>query len=67
MVVFLSILSSKGANQLLVLYIQTFGNIQGKLITEAEVLKCFRTSENLAMENYVLAYHTANKDHTDIL
>ena len=66
-VVFLYILSSKGANELQLLYIRTFGNIQGKFITEAEVLKCFRTSENLAMENYVLAYHTANKDHTDIL
>ena len=66
--VFVFILSSKGANQL-----------QGKFSTKTVVLKCissnyfleicrrFRTtSEKLAMENYVLAYHTANKDHNDI-
>ena len=33
-----------------------------------EIFRRFRrTSEKLAMENYVLAYHTANKDHNDIL
>ena len=48
--------------------------------TEAAVLSCipgtfflemfsesFRaTSEKLVLENYVLAYHTSNKDHTKI-
>ena len=77
---FVYILSSKGANQLQVLYIRTLGNIQGKFSTEASVLKCiprnifmetcrsFRTtSENLALENYVLAYHAADKNHAEIL
>ena len=27
----------------------------------------FRTAKKLALENYVLAYHTANKDHAKIL
>ena len=67
------ILSSKGANQLQVLYIKTLGNIQGNFSTEAAVLKCipsiffwkfaevFRTtSEKLALENFVLAYHTTD-------
>ena len=40
-VVFVFILSSKGANQVQVLYIRTLGNIQGKFTTEAAVLKCF--------------------------
>ena len=32
-----------------------------------EIFRRFRrTSEKLAMENYVLAYHTANKDNNDI-
>ena len=48
--------------------------------TEAAVLKCipsniflkirrsFRTtSQKLVLENYVLAYHTADKDHAEIL
>ena len=79
--VFVYILSSKGANQLQVLYIRTLGNIQGKFsTTEASVLKCiprnifmetcrsFRTtSEKLALENYVLAYHAADKNHAEIL
>ena len=77
---FVYILSSKGANQLQVLYIRTLGNIQGKFSTEASVLKCiprnifmetcrsFRTtSEKLALENYVLAYHAADKNHAEIL
>ena len=37
---FVYILSSKGANQLQVLYIETLGNIQGNFSTEAAVLKC---------------------------
>ena len=74
------ILSSKGANQLQVLYIRTLGNIQGKFTTKAAVLKCIpsnffldicrsfkTTSEKLALENNVLAYHTVDKVHADIL
>ena len=38
--VYVYILSSKGANQLQVLYIRTFVNIQGNFSTEAAVLKC---------------------------
>ena len=34
------ILSSKGANQLQVLYISTLGNIQGNFPTEGAILKC---------------------------
>ena len=79
-VVFVFILSSKGANQLQVLYIRTLGNIQGKFTTKAAVLKCIpsnffldicrsfkTTSEKLALENNVLAYHTVDKVHADIL
>ena len=34
----------------------------------SRICKRFRTTaEKLAMENYVLAFHRANKDHTDIL
>ena len=79
-VVFVFILSSKGANQLQELYIRTLGNIQGKFTTEAAVLKCipknffldvcrsFRiTSEKLALENYALAYYTADKDNANVL
>ena len=78
--VFVYILSSKGANQLHVLYIRTLGNIREKFPTEATVLKCipsnffpearriFRTtSEKLALENYVLAFHRADKDCAEIL
>ena len=74
------ILSSKGAKQLQVLYIRTFGNIQGSFSTEAVALRCisnnffleirrsFRTTpQKLVPENYVLAYHTADKDHAKIL
>ena len=56
------------------------GNIQGKFSTEAAVLKFIpsnifldtcrsfrKTSENLSLKNYVLAYHAANKDHAEIL
>ena len=39
-VVFVFILSSKGANQLQILYIRTLGNIQGKFTIEAAVFKC---------------------------
>ena len=79
-VVIVFILSSRGAYQLQVLYLRTLGNIQGKFPTKAAVLKCipsnffqeiwrsFRTtSEKLALENRVLAYHTVDKDHADIL
>ena len=38
--VFVYILSSKGANQLQVLYIKTLGNVQWSFSTEAAVLKC---------------------------
>ena len=71
---FVYILSSKGANQLQVLYIKTLGNIQGNFSTEAAVLKCilsisileicrsFRTTfEKLALENFVVAYHTTDR------
>ena len=80
MAVFVYILSSKGANQLQLLYIRTLGNIQGKFSTEAAVLRCipsnffleacrnFRTtSEKLTLENYVLGYHTADEDLAEIL
>ena len=74
----LYILSSKGANQLQVLYIRTLGNIQGNFSTEGAILKCipnffleiwrsFRTAKKLALENYVLPCYTANKDHAKIL
>ena len=33
-----------------------------------EICGRFRAvSEKIALENYVLAYHTANKDHAEIL
>ena len=77
--VFVHILSSKGANQLQLLYIRTLGNIQGKLSTEAALLKCipsdffpeictsFRTTcKKHPLENYILAYHRADKDHAEI-
>ena len=62
-----------------VLYIRTLGNIEGNFSSEGAVLKCipnffleicgsFRTTaEKFALENYVLAYHTADKDHAKIL
>ena len=37
---FVYILSSKGADQLQVLYIKTLGNIRGNFSTEAAILKC---------------------------
>ena len=77
--VFVYILSSKGANQLQLLYIWILGNIQGKFSTEAALLKCipsdffletctgFRTTcKKHPLENYILAYHRANKDHAEI-
>ena len=72
----LYILSSKGANQLLVLFINTFGNLPLKLkfsnvspkILLLKRCRSFRTkSEELVLENYVLAYHTADKDHAKFL
>ena len=36
---FVYLLSSKGTNQLQILYIKTLGNIQGNISTEAAVLK----------------------------
>ena len=78
--VFVFILSTEGVNHLQVLYIRTLGNIQGKFTTKAAVLKripsnffldicrSFKTtSEKLALENNVLAYHTVDKVHADIL
>ena len=78
-VLFVFILSNKGANQFQIPYIRTLENIHGKFSTEVAVLKCihsnffleicrrFRTtSEKIALENYVLAY-IADKDHADIL
>ena len=77
--VFAYILTSKGANQLQVLYIRTLGNIQGKFSTKAALLKCipsnffqeiytsFRiTCKKHPLENYILAYHRADKDHAEI-
>ena len=77
--VFAYILSSKGANQLQVLYIRTLGNIQGKFSTKAALLKCmpsnffqeiytsFRiTCKKHPLENYILAYHRTDKDHAEI-
>ena len=77
--VFAYILTSKGTNQLQVLYIRTLGNIQGKFSTKAALLKCipsnffleictsFRiTCKKHPLENYILAYHRADKDHAEI-
>ena len=77
--VFVYVLSTKEANLLPMLQIRTLGNILGKFSTEAVVLKCIpgnffleicrsfkTTSEKLALENYVLAYHTANMDYAEI-
>ena len=77
--VFVFILSSKGANQWQEHNVRTLGKSQGKLFTEAAVLKCIlsnyfletcrrfsRTSEKLALENYVVAHHKADKDHAKI-
>ena len=74
-----SIASTKEANLLPMLQIRTLGNILGKFSTKAVVLKCipgdffleicrsFRTtSEKLALENYVLTYHTADMDYAEI-
>ena len=71
---FVYTLSSKGSNQLQVFYIKTLGNIQRNCFTDAVVLKCipsiffleicrsFRTtSEKVALENFVLAYHTTDE------
>ena len=72
---FVYISSSKAVTQLQVLYVKTLGSIQGNFFTEAAVLKCIpsifflkicrsfkTTSEKVALENFVLAYHTADKD-----
>ena len=79
MAVFVYILSSKGANQSQVLYIKTLGNVQGKCSTEAALLKCIpsnflleictssrTTCKKHPLENYILAYHRADKDHAEI-
>ena len=78
--VFVFILSTEGANHFQVLYIRTLGSIQGKFTTKAAVLKCIpskffldicrsfkTTSKKLALENNILAYHTVDKVHADIL
>ena len=50
--VFVYILSSKGANQLQVLYIRTLGNIQENIFTEAAVLKhIFSTFSSKSVED----------------
>ena len=77
--VFVHILSSKGDNQLQLLYMRTLGNIQGKFSTEGALLKCissnffleictsFRTTcQKHPLENYILANHRADKDHAEI-
>ena len=77
--VFVHILSTKGADQLQLLYIRTLGKIQGKFYTEAALLKCiprnfsleictsFRTTcKKHPLENYILAYQRADKDHAEI-
>ena len=74
------ILSSNGAHQLQVRYIGTLENIQENLSIEGAVLKCIlinffleiwrslrRTAKKLALENYVLAYDKADKDHAKML
>ena len=63
-----------------VLYIRTLGNIQGNFLLKVwssnvflaifflETGRSFRTTaKKLALENDVLAYHTANNDHAKIL
>ena len=66
--------NSKGANWLQVLYIKTLGNIQWSFSAEAanleyissifflEICRRFRkTSQKLALENFVLAYHATDR------
>ena len=68
MAVSLYILSSKGANQLQILYIRTLGNIQGNYSTKGAI-KCIPNFflEVLGQQKSLLAYHTANKDHAKTL
>ena len=60
-------------------YIKTLRNIQGNFSTEAALLKCipsnffleictrFRTTcKKYPLENYILAYHRADRDHAEI-
>ena len=71
---FVCVLNSKGANWLQVLYIKTLGNIQWSFSAEAanleyissifflEICRRFRkTSQKLALENFVLAYHATDR------
>ena len=59
---------------------RTLENVQGNFSTKDAVLECIpsnffleiyrnssTTAKKLSLENYVLAYHTANKDHAKIL
>ena len=79
------VLSSKGANQLQVLYIRNLRNIQGNILHGIlpgsgvpqmysqhffflEICRSFRTTpKKLVLENYVLAYHTTDKNYAKIL
>ena len=73
------ILSSKRPNQLQVLYIRNLGNIQGNFPTEGAIIKLFpiffsgnskafrTTAKKVALENYVLRYPAADKDHFNFL
>ena len=72
----LNILSNKGANQLQVLFKSTLGNKLLKLgssnvspkIIFLKSCRSFRIkSKELLLENYVLEYHTADKDHAEVL
>ena len=71
---FVFVLNSKGANQLQVLYIKILGYIKGSFSAEAAILECItsiffleisrsfrKTSQKLAPENFVLAYHTTDR------
>ena len=67
------ILSSKGANQLLVLYVRTLGNIQGNYSTEGAILKFIPNfflevlGQLKSLLLKIMSQLTVNKDHTKIL
>ena len=69
--VFVYVLSSIGANQLQVLYKFFTESVDLKCIPSnfsLEICRSFRTtSQKFALESFVLAYHTVDKDHTKIL
>ena len=72
-------LSNKEATQLQVLYIKTLGSSKGNFLYWScgpqmysphfflEICGSLQKSEKFALENFVLAYHTADKEHADIL